>query len=361
MPRKEATELAFARLLAQYGSSVELTLVIPQSYQPRHVSADHIEQFYRRWPDIREMSFDGLIITGAPVETLPFEDVSYWSEIRQIFEWAKTNVGSALYVCWAAQAALYALRGVDKHLLAEKAFGVFEQIVTVPASPLARGMGVAFPIPVSRHSAVSEQALAAAGLAPIVRSAATGACIVDDVENRAVYIFDHLEYDDDTLQLEYDRDRNAGKAIAPPHIDRAGSSWRPYAALFFRNWLDRISARKEEPDPTLVWLFQDVAHAGRDKTELLLQAATRPNLLAETLQCLDEAGVNATYANVRQQNARMSLVMLELDEGALSNAEHAAAALTHLPGVRRVLYRLHDGCGGVLRPVPDRADLNWAA
>src|SRR5689334_12883013 len=138
MPRKEATELAFARLLAQCGSSVELTLVLPQGYQPRHVSADHIEQFYRRWPDVREMSFDGLIITGAPVETLPFEDVSYWPEIRQIFEWARTNVASSLYVCWAAQAALYALRGIDKYLLPEKAFGVFEQAVAAPASPLTR-------------------------------------------------------------------------------------------------------------------------------------------------------------------------------------------------------------------------------
>jgi homoserine O-succinyltransferase/O-acetyltransferase len=361
MPRKEATELAFARLLAQSGHDIELTLAVHSNYQPRNVSAEHMERFYCRWPEIRNKTFDALIVTGAPVETLPFEEVTYWDEICEIVGWAKTNVGAALYVCWAAQAALYAMRGIQKQALADKAFGIFEQSVMAHGSPLVRGMGTSFPVPVSRHTAVSEQALVAAGLLPVARSADTGACIVDDEENRAVYIFDHLEYDDDTLELEYQRDRQSGRPVSPPYTARPGWSWRPYAALFFRNWLDRARAHKDEPDPALDWLFQEGAQERRAGTKLVLQASSRPHLLAEALRCLDHAGVSACYANIGQHEARTSVVVVELDDSAASSADRAAAALVRLPGARRVLYRVFGGSGGVLRPVQDRTNLTWAA
>lgn len=361
MPRKEATELAFARLLAQTGHAVELTLLVPANYQPRNVSAEHIEHYYRRWPEIRDEAFDGLIVTGAPVETLRFEEVSYWNEIREIFGWAKTNVGRALYICWAAQAALYASRGIGKHMLPEKAFGVFEQTVRAPSSPLVRGMGLRFPVPVSRHTAISEQALVAAGLTPLVRSAETGACLIEDGENRAVYLFDHLEYDGDTLQREYDRDREAGKAIAPPRVAQPGWPWQPYAALFFRNWLDTISSSNDQPDPALVWLFQDNRNKRPAGAEVLLQASTRPYLLAEVLRCLDRAGISACSARIRRHGRRTAAVLVELGDQASLSVEHAAGALTWLPGARRVLYRSADGSGGVLRPAPVRARLTRAA
>ncbi|KAA2237561.1 homoserine O-succinyltransferase [Salinarimonas soli] len=242
MPRKEATELALARLLAGGGCDVELTLVVPGSYAPRTANPAHLARFYRRWPQVRDEAFDGLVVTGAPVETLPFTDVVYWREMREIVTWARANAGSTLYICWAAQAALNINRGIPKTLLPAKAFGVFEQHVLAPASPLTMGLGPRFPAPVSRHAGVCETALAACGLAPLARSAEGGACLVDDPDNRAVLMFDHLEYDADTLALEYERDLAAGKPAHPPLMARPGWSWRPYAALFFRNWLDRVEA-----------------------------------------------------------------------------------------------------------------------
>jgi hypothetical protein len=214
---------------------------------------------------------------------------------------------------------------------------------------------------VSRHTAISEQALAAAGLAPLVRCAETGACLIEDGANRAVYLFDHLEYDGDTLQREYDRDREAGKATAPPRVAQPGWAWQPYAALFFRNWLDTAFASKDEPDPALVWLFQDSGDERRAGAELLLQASNRPYLLAEVLRCLDRAGVSACSARIRYHGRTMAAVLVELDDSVSSNAEYAAGALTWLPRAHRVLYRSADGSGGVLRPTVDRAHLTWAA
>ncbi len=120
MPRKEATEIAFARLLAQSTHAVRLTFLVPASYQPRNVPAACLDRFFRRWPEVRDERFDGLIVTGAPVETLPFEEVAYWTEMRHLFDWARTSVGTTLCICWAAQAALHIFRDVPKHLLLEK-------------------------------------------------------------------------------------------------------------------------------------------------------------------------------------------------------------------------------------------------
>jgi hypothetical protein len=220
-------------------------------------------------------------------------------------------------------------------------------------------MDSGFPVPVSRHTAVSEQALVAAGLATVVRSAQTGACIVEDPENRAVCIFDHLEYDEDTLHLEYERDRQSGKAIKPPNIAQPGSPWRPYAALFFRNWLDTTCTEQVDPDPALAWLFQRRSQDHPLGAKLLLQASSRPHLLAEVLRYLDCAGASVRSARIRRHGAPTTVVVMELEDRLPATAVRAAASLLDLPGTRRVLYRLIDGSGGVLRPGPVR--LTWAA
>jgi homoserine O-succinyltransferase len=358
MPSKEATELAFTRLLAQGPWTVDLTLIVPSSYRPKNVPAEHIERFYRRWPEVRDARFDGLIVTGAPVEILAFEDVAYWSELREIMAWAKANVRTTLYVCWAAQAALHAFRGIPKHLLPQKAFGVFEQQVTVPASPLLKGLGSAFPVPVSRHTAVAEEALAEAGLRPLARSAATGACIVDDAENRAVCIFDHLEYEADTLQLEFERDIRMGKAIAPPHGTTGEWRWRPHAALFFRNWLDRAGDRDEDLDPGLAWLFSPERRA---RTQVVVQAEGRAHLLAEVLSRLAQADIDPAFARVLPWGASLTVIGIELDASQHGRVEEAGSLLAELSGVRRVLCRLPNGSGAVFRPNSARELLANAA
>jgi homoserine O-succinyltransferase/O-acetyltransferase len=357
MPRKEVTELAFARLLAQTGRRISLTLVIPTSYNPRHVSLEHLARFYRRWPDIKSEPFDAVVVTGAPVETLPFEEVAYWSEFCEMVDWAKSQVPTTLYVCWAAQAALYASRRVPKTALARKAFGVFEQEVLHRSSPLMQGMGGSFLVPVSRHTSIDESLLAAAaGTTVIAGSTSTGPCIVDDEPNRAVYMFDHFEYEPDTLQFEYERDLKAGKEIEPPRMSPLGWTWQAAAALFFRNWLNRIPGESSK-DESVAWLL-DNAGQRPGQPRLLIQATPQRHLLTQTLALLHRAGFAPTSAQVRSSDG--ATVEVILAETGVSEIERAATALLQLPGTRRVVYRGATGFGGVLRP-PKNASVPWAA
>jgi homoserine O-succinyltransferase len=255
MPGKQDTELAFARLLAQTGRPVALTLLVPGSYRPQTASPDHLVRFYRRWPEMSGRSFDGLIVTGAPVETLPFEEVTYWPEFREMVHWARDHVRQSLYICWSAQAALFVLRQVPKMPLAEKAFGVFEQQLTT-SSTATKGMGTSFPVPVSRHAESNRVALAACGAKVIAGSSETGASLVEDPDNRAHFFFDHLEYASDSLLREYERDRSKGLVIAPPRKPTRDQGWEPYASLFYRNWLDIIRPVGEPATASSVeWLF----------------------------------------------------------------------------------------------------------
>ena len=159
MPDKPATERQIARLLAGTPHAVELTLAIPDSYRPKTVDPAHIWAFYKSWRQVRDRDFDGLIVTGAPVETLAFEDVTYWSDLTEIFDWARTRVARSLYICWAAQAALRHLHGVPKHGLAEKLSGVYRHRVHDRGHPLLRGFGGGFAAPVSRHTEVRAEDL----------------------------------------------------------------------------------------------------------------------------------------------------------------------------------------------------------
>jgi len=245
MPNKINTETQLARLLGATPLQVELTLVRISDHVSRNTSADHMASFYRPWSDVRDERFDGFIITGAPVETLPFDQVSYWDELRAIFDWTQTHVHRSLSICWAAQAALHHFHGVEKHALDRKAFGVFRHHNHVPSSPFMRGFSDDFRVPVSRWSEVRRADIPQGrGLQILAESDESGLCLIGDPTHGFLHMFNHLEYDTLTLADEYVRD---GGAQLPAHYfpgddpaQAPGNSWRSHAHLLFGNWIDEM-------------------------------------------------------------------------------------------------------------------------
>src|SRR5690606_14374020 len=194
MPDKPATETQFARLIGASPQEVELVLLRPASHDPGHTDKAHLRRFYRLAPEVFHETFEGLIVTGAPVEHLPFEEVDYWRELTAVFDWATTHVGSALYVCWAGQAALYHRHGVPKRALQSKLSGVYPQSVTAASSGLMAGLWPRFPTPVSRHTEVRISDLPPdRGLRVLAASAQSGLCLVEDRAARSLSMFNHLE------------------------------------------------------------------------------------------------------------------------------------------------------------------------
>ena len=244
MPDKVSTETQLARLLGATPLQIELTLVRISDHVARNTSAEHLEAFYRPWRDVEHERFDGFIVTGAPVERLAFEDVRYWPELRRIFDWTRTHVHSCLTICWAAQAFLHHFHGVPKHELPAKAFGVFPHRNRAPNSPFLRGISDRFAVPVSRWTQVREADLPEGhGLRVLADSEETGLCLLHDPADRAVLMFNHLEYDGDTLANEYHRDRGLVPANYYPNDDPAEvpvNSWRSHGHLFFSNWINEI-------------------------------------------------------------------------------------------------------------------------
>lgn len=249
MPNKINTETQLARLIGATPLQVELSLVRITHHVARHTSADHMASFYRPWADVRTERFDGFIITGAPVERLPFESVTYWDELRRIFDWTQTHVHSSFMICWAAQAAVHHFHGMPKHELPHKAFGVFRHRALVPSSPFLRGFSDDFPVPVSRWTEVRRADIpAGAGLTVLAESDETGLCLLDDPRHRALHMFNHLEYDTGTLAAEYFRDAAADIDIAVPKHYFPGdmpsqppvNRWRSHAHLLFGNWINQM-------------------------------------------------------------------------------------------------------------------------
>src|SRR6476469_11083335 len=249
MPNKIRTETQFARLLGVTPLQVELTLVKMTNHVARNTPSEHIISFYRDFEDIRAEKFDGFIVTGAPVETIPFEEVTYWDELCAVFDWTLTNVHSSFNVCWGAQAAVHHFHGMPKYPLREKAFGVFRHRNFAPASPYLRGFSDDFSIPVSRWTEVRRGDLPSAGrLEVLMESDEAGLCLVDDPVHRSLHMFNHIEYETSTLADEYWRDVNASKPIelpknyfpadnpsAPPE-----NRWRSHAHLLFGNWINEV-------------------------------------------------------------------------------------------------------------------------
>lgn len=248
MPNKIRTETQLARLIGATPLQVELTLVRVGGHQPKNTSADHLISFYQTWEEIRERKFDGFIITGAPVEQMPFEAVNYWNELQQILDWTRTNVHSPFYVCWGAMAAAYHFHGLPKYQLSEKAFGVFRQSNLAPASPYLAGFSDDFLIPVSRWTEVRrEDVLARPELGLLVDCEKTGPSLLHHAPSRSLFMFNHVEYDSLSLKEEYDRDVSQGLPIAVPHNYFPGDDptrpplnrWRSHAHLLFGNWINQ--------------------------------------------------------------------------------------------------------------------------
>jgi homoserine O-succinyltransferase/O-acetyltransferase len=251
MPKKIQTENQFARLIGATPLQIELSLIRMSEHQTKNTAAEHMESFYRPFSEVAATGekFDGFIITGAPIEHLEFENVTYWDEMRQVFEWTKTHVHSTFGVCWGGMAMINYLHGVPKHMLDAKYFGCFPQTNLEPASPYLRGFSDVCTVPVSRWTEVRQSdILAVDGLNTLLGDEDTGPCLVEDPSNRALYVFNHFEYDSDTLKQEYDRDVAEGKQIAVPlnyfpgddPSRRPQNRWRSHAHLLYGNWINQI-------------------------------------------------------------------------------------------------------------------------
>jgi len=249
MPEKIKTETQFARLIGATPLQVDLRLVRVGSHTPKNTSQEHMIAFYEAWGDIAHEKFDGFIVTGAPIEHLPFEGVTYWKELQRIFDWTQTHVHSSFHICWGAQAALHHFHGVPKHALPQKAFGVYRHKNLNAASPYLRGFSDDFSMPVSRWTEVRRAELPKAGrLEVLMESEEVGLCLINDPDHRSLYMFNHIEYDTMTLADEYNRDVAAKKAINMPANYFPGNDanrppenrWRSHAHLLFGNWINEV-------------------------------------------------------------------------------------------------------------------------
>ena len=248
MPKKISTETQFARLIGATPLQIELTLIRMTEHQTKNTAAEHMEAFYRPFSEVRGEKFDGLIITGAPIEHLAFEDVTYWDELCQVMDWTQTNVQSTFGVCWGGMALAYHFHGLPKYLLPAKAFGCFRHQNLVPSSPYLRGFSDDFVLPVSRWTEMRQADIDAAGLTTLLTSDQSGPCMVDDPGHRAIYLINHLEYDSGTLKEEYDRDIANGTPINIPanYYPKDDPSrppqnrWRSHAHLLYGNWINQI-------------------------------------------------------------------------------------------------------------------------
>ncbi|MBR4071050.1 MAG: homoserine O-succinyltransferase [Clostridia bacterium] len=247
MPTKIATETQLARLLSNTPLQVELELMAIEGHIPKNTPAEHMLAFYKHFSDVKDNNYDGLIITGAPVELMPFEEVDYWDELCQIMEWSKTHVHSTFHICWGAQAALYYHYGINKIKLPEKMFGVFPHTVEYKNHMLFRGFDDTFMVPHSRHTAINRDDIEkVADIKILASSPEAGVYAMATKNGRQIFITGHSEYDARTLENEYLRDKNQGLPISvpknyypndddtlPPHV-----SWRSCANMLYSNWLN---------------------------------------------------------------------------------------------------------------------------
>ncbi|WP_273688163.1 homoserine O-succinyltransferase [Ketogulonicigenium vulgare] len=251
MPKKIQTENQFARLIGATPLQIELSLIRMSEHQTKNTAAEHMEEFYRPFSDIEASGekFDGLIITGAPIEHLSYEDVTYWEELRRVFDWTRDNVYSTFGVCWGAMAMAYHFHGVQKHDLPHKAFGCFAHPVARSASHILRGLSDEVYVPVSRWTELREDEIRAAeGLDVLISSPETGPCLLEEAAQRRLYVFNHFEYDNDTLKQEYDRDVANGTPINVPQnyypqndpAQVPKNLWRGAAHLIYGNWINDI-------------------------------------------------------------------------------------------------------------------------
>ena len=247
MPTKITTETQLARLLGNTPLQVEMELIHTKTHESKNTPQDHMIAFYKTFDDIKSENYDGMIITGAPVEQMPFEEVEYWDELCEIMEWSKTHVTSVFHICWGAQAGLYYHYGIDKKPLGEKMFGIFPHTVEYKNSMLFRGFDDEFMVPHSRHTTISREDVEDNPRLKILASSEeAGLYALMSPKGRQIFIMGHSEYDADTLRKEYFRDKDAGLPIKIPKnyfpddddTQAPLSTWRSHANLLYTNWLN---------------------------------------------------------------------------------------------------------------------------
>ena len=247
MPKKIETETQFARLLGNTPLQVEMEMMYTTSHKSKNTSEEHLLAFYKTFDEIKDNKYDGMIITGAPVENMEFEEVEYWDELCEIMEWSKSHVTSTFHICWGAQAGLYYHYGIQKHPLPKKCFGVYPHKVDYKRSILFRGFDDTFMAPQSRHTTVyAEEIKKVKGLKILASSKETGVYAVSTSKGKQIFVTGHSEYDKDTLKNEYLRDKEKGLEIDIPknyfpNDDPSKEpivSWRAHANLLFSNWLN---------------------------------------------------------------------------------------------------------------------------
>ena len=251
MPKKIQTENQFARLIGATPLQIELSLIRMSEHQTRNTAAEHMTSFYRPFDEVKASGdkFDGLLITGAPIEHLPFDEVTYWQELKEVFEWTQTHVHSTFGVCWGGMAMINHLHGIKKHPLSAKAFGCFRHQNLAPTSPYLRGFSDDCVIPVSRWTEIKQAEVdAIPSLTTLLGNDDFGPCLIEDQDHRALFIFNHFEYDSDTLKQEYDRDVSEGTEINVPinyypnndPSQPPQNRWRSHGHLLYGNWINQI-------------------------------------------------------------------------------------------------------------------------
>ncbi|MCD7060034.1 homoserine O-succinyltransferase [Pelagibacterium xiamenense] len=247
MPNKERTETQFARLIAATPLQIDLSLVRVTDHTSKNTPEEYLQTFYQTWEEVRTRKFDGFVVTGAPIANLPFEDVRYWPEMLEIMDWTQSNVHSTMFICWGAQAALHHFHGVKRYRLPQKAFGVYRHKVVDWRSPYLRGFSDDLAVPVSRYNDIDRTTLGN-DLDILIDNDEIGICMLGDKKYRALYMLNHLEYDNRSLVDEYERDIKAGLATPMPvnlfpgdDPDKTPENrWRSHAHLLFQNWINEI-------------------------------------------------------------------------------------------------------------------------
>jgi homoserine O-succinyltransferase/O-acetyltransferase len=247
MPNKERTETQFSRLIGATPLQIDMTLVRVTDHKSKNTAEDYLKTFYKTWEEVKQETFDGFVVTGAPVANMPFEEVRYWPEMLEIMEWTKTNVHHTMFICWGAQAALHHFHGVKRYRMPTKAFGVFRHRIVNPRSPFLRGMSDSPMVPVSRYNDI-DRASIGENLEILIDNEEIGVCMLGDRKNRALYMLNHWEYDNRSLADEYERDVKAGlDTPLPVNLFPNGdvtaepeNRWRSHGHLLFQNWINEI-------------------------------------------------------------------------------------------------------------------------
>ncbi|GIN56615.1 homoserine O-acetyltransferase MetA [Lederbergia ruris] len=246
MPEKQKTEVQLLRLLGNTPLQVNVSFLHMATHQSKTVSKTHLDEFYTTFSEVENKYFDGMIITGAPVEHLPFQEVTYWEELKEIMEWTKSRVTSTMHICWGAQAALYYHYGIDKYELKEKCSGIYEHELLYPKLKLVRGFDDVFLAPHSRNTSVSQLEIEEHPELLLVSNGEAGPFMIMSKDEKNIMLTGHLEYDATTLAEEYERDLNKGISIQPPenyfpnndHTKKPLHAWRSHSYLLFSNWLN---------------------------------------------------------------------------------------------------------------------------